>query len=50
MNIKIIFEWKGSEKEHTLYDFIYMKYKLASGVRNLISNYLSTEVDDGWWR
>jgi len=46
MNIKIIFEWKGSEKEHMLYDSIYMNYKLASGVRNLISSYLGTEVDE----
>ena len=29
-----------------LYDSIYMNYKLASGVRNLISSYLGTEVDE----
>ena len=46
MNIKMIFEWKESEKEHMLYDSIYMKYKLTSGVRKLISSYVGTEMDE----
>ena len=29
-----------------LYDSIYMKYKLTSGVRKLISSYVGTEMDE----